>query len=970
MVHFIPLSKDLISSFIDFLIKESKGDFTGTAVIFPTRRIQYFLLGRLADEFKKDFIPPGTYTVDDFFEKLFKDTHPGFTKLKEVEACYTIYTILKDYSLDFIKRDTGLLANFPWILKILSCIESLLTEAINIKPPLDEFKDFVRLGSYSKEYQKLIGILPEITEEFVNSSIAEKKYTRGIAYRIVADLAEKESLNLSRINYYFLSFHSLNYCEETLFRHIFKNYNAHLFLYTDNKAIKIETTPFYLQQKTLKELKIKTEIPYSPTEEWNKFLNKVEVHEIPDTETEIALAANMFAKDMAKKTTGKYIKKALILPDASSLIPLIHGLVSKTDGVPFNISLQYPFNRTALFKLIDDILNILENRNGPFYKAQDYLNIMRHPYIKLLDRTESGLLKSGIHMLENSILKNNLSQIQIPEIMDNLKREASGLQADKLDEMLKLVDDIHTKFIFSGPPQFKEILNFLENALKEVSLIRKNYLFLNEYLVFAFETVGEISKAAESVDLETSLKIQDAVEFIRYYFSQKQVPFEGSPLHGIQILGMLETRGLKFNEVYIFDNVEGILPQNRKYDPLLPYDIKKIFGLRSYIEWEKLFAYNFYSLIGSADHVHLFCPVSKDGQNTSRSRYIEYILYKMEKETGKQISASSINTPFSLHSGEIYNIEKNSSVIEACRTITFSPSSINDYLTCPKKFYYRKILKIEEPEELQTEIAPNIQGNIMHAVLKDMLYSWENGGVSKDELLEITLKDSVKDQFRANGFNPGQGINKLRAWGITQQLKKFLNSEFQRLTAENTKVYALEHDLSLKIKLDIGTFSLFGRADRIDIKPEGYRIIDYKTGSSFPVKIKENKNELFIEALESRLNTGFHGLKYVQEFYSAFLDAFPSFQLLLYNVILSNEIDVPAHKIEGEYIFVQQQDPNKWRKNILTDIPIDIREKTMQNLIEGLKIIMADIVSYEIPFYAVPDINTCKNCPYTFICKK
>jgi len=970
MVHFIPLSKDLISSFTDFLIKEYTADFTGIAIIFPTRRIRYFLLSRLTDKFKKDFIPPGTYTVDDFFEKLFKDTYPGFTKLKEVEACYTIYTILKDYSLDFIKRDTGLLANFPWILKILSAIESLLTEAVNIKPPLGQFKDFVRLGSYSKEYQKLIEILPEITEDFVKLSIAEKKYTRGIVYRIVAELAEKEALNLGKNDYYFLGFHSLNYCEETLFRYIFKNYDAHLFLYTDNKAIKNETAPFYLQQKTLKELKIEAEIPYSQTEEWNKFLNKVEVHEIPDTETEIALAADIFLKDIGRKSAGQYIKTALILPDASSLIPLIHGIVSKTEGIPFNISLQYPFNRTALFKLINDILNLLENRNGISYRAQDYLNIIRHPYIKLLDQTESGLLKSGIHIIENSILKKNLFEIQIPEIIDNLKKESTGLQANELEEMLKLIDNIHTKFIYSGVLKFKEILNFLNNAIKEVSVIRNNYLFLNEYLVFAFETIEEINKAVERVELGKSLKIHDAAEFIRYYFSQKQVPFEGSPLHGIQILGMLETRGLKFDEVYIFDNEEGVLPQNRKYDPLLPYDIKKIFGLRNYIEWEKLFAYNFYSLIGSAGHVHLFYPVSKDGMSTSRSRYIEYILYKMEEEAGKQINASTINTPFTLHSARIYNIEKNSSVIEACRAVAFSPSAINDYLNCPKKFYYRKILKIEEPEELQPEIAPNIQGSIMHAVLKDMLYLWNNSGVSKDELLGISLRDSVTDQFRANGFNPGQGINKLRAWGIIQQLKKFLNSEFQRLTAENAKIYSLEHNLNLKIELDHENFSLFGRADRIDIKPKGYRIIDYKTGSSFPVKIKENKQELFVEVLKNRLNTGFEDLKLVQEFYNAFLKAFPSFQLLLYNVIFSNEINLPAQRIDGEYIFVQELDTNKWRKDIFADTSSDIREKIVENFMEGLKIIMTDITSYEIPFYAVPDINTCRYCPYTFICKK
>jgi len=969
MVHFIPLKDDLLSSFTDFLTEKYKNNFTGAAVIFPTRRIQYFLLGKLADKFKSDFMPPGMYTVDDFFEKLLKETHPGFTKLTEIEACYTVYKILKNHSLDFINRDTGFLANFPWTLKILSAVETLLTEAADIKPPLKEFKDFVRLGSYSREYQILIEILPEITQEFVQLLTAERKYTRGTAYRTVAELAEKGTLTLREENYYFLGFHSLNHCEKMLFRYILKNHSSHLFLYTDNGALKNETAPFHLQQKTLKYLNIEAVIPPSSQEEWNNFL-KVEIHEIPDTETEIALAADIFLKSLDKKSPDQYIKTALILPDPSSLIPLIHGLVSKTEGIPFNISLQYPFNRTALFKLIDSILSLPENRNGNSFRAMDYLNIIRHPYIKLLDRTETGILKSAIHIIENSILKNNLSEVKIPKIIANLKERGFELKADDTEEMLELVRNIHNKFIFSGTMQFREILNFLNNALKEISLIKNNYLFLNEYLVFAFETVAEIRETAERFDFEHNIKIQDAADFIRYYFSQKQVPFEGSPLKGIQILGMLETRGLKFNDVYIFDNVEGVLPQNRKYDSILPYDIKKIFGLRNYIEWEKLFSYNFYSLIGSADHVHLFYPVSKDGERVSRSRYIEYILYKLEEQSGREVKVSMVNTSFSLHAKKIQSIEKNSSLIDACRRTALSPSSVKDYLTCPKKFYYRKILKIEEPEELQPEIAPNIQGSIIHAVLKDILELWNMGKLSVEELLETKLKDSVAYQFGLNGFNTEQGINRLRAWGVIKQLKKFLFSEFKRLKTENTRIFALEYDLKITIKLDKGAFLLSGRADRIDKKPEGYRIIDYKTGSTFPLKIKENKQEIFTESLKSRLDTGFKDIKNIQNFYNAFLEAFPYFQLLLYGIMFSAETDLPPSGIDGEYIFVQEPAQDKWRQDIFTNVSADIREKTLENIMIGLKFVVADILSPEIPFYTATNINTCKNCPYSSICKK
>ncbi|NOY08845.1 MAG: hypothetical protein GXP33_08385 [Spirochaetes bacterium] len=970
MVRFIPLKDDLITSAADTIINEHGGNFEKVSVIFPTRRIQYFLLDNFSRRLKKDFLPPLTLTVDDFFEKIFKDLHPGFYKIREIEASYHIYTILKNYSIRFIKTGTGFIQAFPWVLQILSAVESLLTESKDIAPSLGQYKEFVALGNYSKDYQTLIRILPEITDKFLKTLTAGKQYTRGMTYRLVADLVINGRIPLDDNSYYFLGFHSLNHCEKTLFKDIFKRFKAALLLHTDKAAIYRETSPFHLHKRILKDLDLSFPIPGSDNEVWNKFLNKVEIHELPDTETEIAEAAGLFLKNLHNKNTDQLKKTALILPDASTLIPLIHGMVSRTENIPFNISLQYPFNRTALYQLIDNMLILIENRKGRLINAQDYLNIVRHPYIKLLDTTESGLLKNAIHLIENHILKNNLIKITAEEIKNGLKKEAESLAGDEQQELFAFMEDIHSTFIISGSPGFKDIIDFLFKAVDKIYLISKKYLFLNEYLVFAFETLEEINRTAGSISLESETDINSIADFIRYYFSQQKVPFQGSPLKGIQILGMLETRGLQFDEVFIFDTVEGILPEGRKYDPILPHDIKRIFGLRNYVEWEKLFAHNFFSLLAGAHSVHLFYPKTKEGKSISRSRYIEYILYKIEEESGKSYDLKTINTPFAVNRPENRLIEKNKDILAVCRTLKYSPSSIEKYLKCPMMFYYDKILNLKEKEELKPELDAATQGLIIHAVLKDIFLIRSKGGSPADEITGHLLINSIKKHFKENGFNPESGTMKLRIWGITRQLERFIPDEFLHITEDGAAVKYLEHNLKSSLIVNGNTFRLHGRADRVDRIGSTYRIIDYKTGSSFSVHRKEQYGDIFKDFLNNRTGPGRNNPGNVQKLYDSFLSAYPALQMYLYMIMFSETAGRPAGTIDGEYIFLQELRKDKQRVPVFKDYPEDKRRSLMETFVRGLKTVLSDIISPELPFYTVSDRNKCEYCSYTTLCKK
>jgi len=52
--------------------------------------------------------------------------------------------------------------------------------------------------------------------------------------------------------------------------------------------------------------------------------------------------------------------------------------------------------------------------------------------------------------------------------------------------------------------------------------------------------------------------------FFRKYIMTCYTPFEGTPVKGLQVLGFLETRNLRFDRVFILDANEEVLRTQKK----------------------------------------------------------------------------------------------------------------------------------------------------------------------------------------------------------------------------------------------------------------------------------------------------------------------------------------------------------------------------------------------------------------------
>ena len=126
------------------------------------------------------------------------------------------------------------------------------------------------------------------------------------------------------------------------------------------------------------------------------------------------------------------------------------------------------------------------------------------------------------------------------------------------------------------------------------------------------------------------------------------IPFQGEPLSGLQIMGVLETRALDFENVIILSMNEGVFPVKKVASSLIPYNLRKGFDLSTTEHQDSIYAYYFYRLIHRAKRVFLLYDTrTEDMASGEVSRYVYQMKYHYrlpieEKMIGYPIMAKKI----------------------------------------------------------------------------------------------------------------------------------------------------------------------------------------------------------------------------------------------------------------------------------------------------------------------------------------
>ena len=187
---------------------------------------------------------------------------------------------------------------------------------------------------------------------------------------------------------------------------------------------------------------------------------------------------------------------------------------------------------------------------------------------------------------------------------------------------------------------------------------------------------------------------------------------------------------------------EASFPPSNSLNSIIPFAIRRAFGLPVQEQNDAIYAYTFYRLLHSAEEVHMIYTTAADqGKAGEKSRYIQ----QMEVELGIPIDNQVVYIPVDVQNPEAISMDKTPEVMALLKQYehsesgesakTFSPSALNMYLDCRLKFYFRYMAGIKEMDEVSEEVDAAVFGNIAHYSMEN-LYKGFQERKKRDTLLK------------------------------------------------------------------------------------------------------------------------------------------------------------------------------------------------------------------------------------------
>lgn len=936
--------------------------------LLPHRRgivyLRDYLFQLIDAQRRRPFLPPRIVAIEDVVDELAVQLEdPPRRSLSPPDQAWILFDLVKDnplYGGITVSWDRF----FPWGIRLAALLEEIDRELVvpqDIPYPED----------VPPEARVLVEGLGEIYTAFDHRLQEEELTTPGKRLRLLAEQIDKTPL--AAVSIYLAGFYALTGAEERIFRHLFSR-GARIFWHADFEKL----PPLYRRWKEDWGLEIRT------TGVDNSPLPQFHFYEAYDLHAELLHMQSALPTQVPRPD-----QCALVLPDPSTLIPALYSLPST---VLVNVSLGYPLERTALASLLEQLMRLQEGRNaGGGYYHQDYLTLMRHPYLRRLP-TPSG--KEGrivLHFLEEKMRqygKPFLTQGELVEVLalsEDPDRDERFLAAENLDidEAQEFVRQLHEHLLKpwedvqaprSMAAALRGLVYFLFSPIVERTESQHDHPLDNEFIYTLESRV--IPGLEDALFAEHPMGARLLFSLLREMLRMARTPFEGHPLVGLQVLGLLETRLLSFDQVIVIDVNEDIVPAHEEVNPLLPEPLKVVLGLKGREREEAIVRYHFERLIFSAQEVHLFWQASTkpaaaglEGKKV-RSRFIERLLWQEEKQRGALWEDVVVKAPLRIAGASFLREEGlvkrgrdhqrvKAFLSERSRTYGLSASLLNTYLRCPLRFYYSYLLGLKPSASVPEDIDSAALGEIIHRSLEDYFSPYRKRTYRKaadsdpDRLISIFRGHFTKSAMH-RCLSPEKKF--FLEYVAAYRLQRYLSQ-----MPGNTFIEALEKEYRLPLPIGPDEFIFYGKVDRIDIR-EGYRLVlDYKTGwiEHFTKTHFEKRISSFCPSEEC----DYANLK-------TLIEVIRDLQLPLYVLLVSSGKEEELEKTLAAYVELRKRGEERYF------VPMDKFDAVRDPYMIWFKRTLPSLLHYllthmiESPyFYPATDVKTCRSCEYESVCR-
>ncbi len=954
-------------------------------LVFPNRRSRLFFAQSLSKLISKPLWQPTYKSIEEVIEEQTgQKSSDTFSLLLELYEIYTRILQSEETFDRFYFWGEVMLHDFDLIDKYLVNAKALFT---NLKEQKELEGDFSFLSdeqiahirqfwsSFSPEKSTLQDqfltvweALGAIYETFNQELKAKGMAYEGMLYRQVAN-AEFHT-ETDNEHFVFIGFNALNECEKTLFRQLKKQGKAEFYwdydiYYLNNTA---QEAGMFLRQNLI-------EFPssLSPLHFSNFHTSKkIDIISAPSD----AIQAKLLPQIITEMNVPANSQTVVVLADEQLLIPSLHALPAVAQDI--NVTMGYPLKQTPIYALIELMLRIhrkakTKNKHTRYYH-RDVLPLLNHPYIK----TIAG--KAAEHYTNEIIQKNKVyvSPSDFPEspLLTSLLAPANN----------------HTEIY--------QRLSILFEQIATAPLNNENEKMLRAYVLHCNRQLNKLMKAIDESKVNLSLPV--FTNMLHKLFSHESIPFTGEPLLGLQVVGILETRNLDFENVIMLSSNEGIMPKSLNVPSFIPYNLRRGMGLPAIEQHEAVYAYYFYRLLQRAKKITLVYNTSGDeSRNGEASRYLmqlkmesghtvternvsfllnmqepasivvkkeESVMSELQKYmvTGDELRVTSENTSkLQVNTSKLQvKLSDNSQpVTRHSSLVTLSPSALNTYLSCSLRFYYRYVAHLKMPDEMAEDVDSRLLGNILHHAMEALYKPLEGKSISAETLKAIAadkpkildaINRSMAREYYHDDTLPDEATENgklMLLHDVTlKYIQQIINYDISQapFTLEGTEI-KFEHPLPIESGGETATLTLGGIIDRMDRKGNALYVVDYKTGAV--------KNEFkSIAALFGADN---------KQHNPAVL------QVMLYSVLLKQKY--PEREVVPQLYFMREL-YNKDVNFSITDkenkCTVDSIAPYAENFTATLTTTLSELFNPAVPFSQTSDLDTCTYCDYRQLCSR
>lgn len=958
----------------------SQGDISRNCFVFPNRRSMVFfrkwLSAAVAASSDSPILEPQMMTVNDLFHKL-----SGYNPtdkvclLLELYECYRKLNPKAEELDEFIFWGDVILADFNDVDKYMADPVQVFANVMDLKAIQDDFsylsdvqrsaiESFVshfsdRTGKLTVDiksddpdvkaaFLQIWNILPSLYRDFKDALMAKDMAYEGMVYRHVAE--NFDSLDLSE-KYVFVGLNALNECEKEVMRRLRNNGKAEFcWDWCGHMVQDPKNRSSVFMSENVKDF------PQAFQPSGKEGETSFNVLSVPSSYGQVkhlsAILENVGYDDSAMKDSSD---TAVVLADEGLLIPLLNSIPENVHDI--NVTMGYPMSACRLNTFMGDLarMQLHLRQKGQLW----------HYYHKQVwDLLSSGLMRTLMAGEEMEECRQKVESVRKESRYYIPQEDLSGYPL--LDMMFRpvVVDPLS-----SDPEQTDAFAGYLQNVVAEIAAILSDDPDMAMEVEFAhryYTSINALRCKKLSVKPATFIRLLDSL------MAQLTVPFKGEPLKGLQIMGPLETRALDFRNVIIISCNEGTFPRRNVSSSFIPPELRKAFGLPTYEYQDAIWAYYFYRLVSRADNVWMVYDSRTEGlKRGEESRYIKQLKYHFGVDPAFHMASAEL----SASKEEKDWLDKTDEMMEVIDRMTYSVSSLQNYVLCPMRFCCQSVLKLVKDQDIAESLDNAMIGNVYHNLMwalyhgkgamessaafekladgkqtgmpevsREYLSSWlEREEDIRRKVVSLMMAELNSDEIA------GRDLVVLRV--IMRYVRETILKDIalmDRYGVDSIEILGLER----KVYANIGGNRFFGVIDRIDsLAPGMVRLVDYKSGADNPsvISVTDETADAFVG-------------KIFDADYKVKKENKAALQFYIYDR-MAVESGIAGR---GEQICNSMYSTSDIFRNTPAVYPLSPRFASLMD--ERVSQILDEIKDKDIPFRMTSDAEACRYCDFKMVC--